>query len=369
MTKEGGINKNKGKKCGYKENNSGSGFNKKLKLECWKCGKTCHFKKDCRSGNKKNNANDGGSGKGSKDQGQNLVHVWNRFIEYCVSLFSESFYMQVDTTTWWIDSGATTHVCKDHCWFKTYEPMEDRSVLYMGDDHFAPFHGKGSVVLEFSFGKSITLFNMLYAPELRKNLISGHVLNKCGYKQDCRSGNKKNNANDGGSGKGSKDQGQNLVDTTTWWIDSGATTHVCKDHCWFKTYEPMEDRSVLYMGDDHFAPFHGKGSVVLEFSFGKSITLFNMLYAPELRIIHETTTPYTPQQNGVAERKSRALKEMAIVRLSDPKRKTLGEKGIDCIFVGYVEHSKAYRIYNEAMQSRDATFWKEAIDEICSIMK
>nr|GEY71036.1 hypothetical protein [Tanacetum cinerariifolium] len=79
-------------------------------------------------------------------------------------------------------------------------------------------------------------------------------------------------------------------------------------------------------------------------------------------IIHETTAPYTPQQNGVAKRKNRALKEMvnsmlsysalsegfwgeaiAVVRLLDPKTKTLGEKGIDCIFVGYAEHSKACR--------------------------
>ncbi|GJW25284.1 hypothetical protein Tco_0039095 [Tanacetum coccineum] len=49
------------------------------------------------------------------------------------------------------------------------------------------------------------------------------------------------------------------VDAIVWWIDSGATTHVCKDRCWFKTYESVEDRSVLYIGDDHFAYFHGKG--------------------------------------------------------------------------------------------------------------
>nr|GEZ33293.1 hypothetical protein [Tanacetum cinerariifolium] len=69
MTEEGGKNKNnkqnKGKKCGFNENNGGSGSNKKPKLECWKCGKTGHFKRDCRSGNKKK-ANADGSGKGSK---------------------------------------------------------------------------------------------------------------------------------------------------------------------------------------------------------------------------------------------------------------------------------------------------------------
>ncbi|GJX71079.1 zinc finger, CCHC-type containing protein [Tanacetum coccineum] len=130
---EEGKNKNnkqnKGKKHDFKDHDSGSGSNKKPKLECWKCGKTGHFKRDCRSGNKKN-ANAGGSGKGSKDHSQ----------------------VQVDAIAWWIDSGAVTHVCKDRCWFKTYEPVEDRYVLYMGNDHFAPVYGKGSVVLEFRFG-------------------------------------------------------------------------------------------------------------------------------------------------------------------------------------------------------------------------
>nr|GEV54573.1 zinc finger, CCHC-type [Tanacetum cinerariifolium] len=72
MTEEGGKNKhhkqNKGKKRSN-ENNSGSRSDKKPKLKCWKCGKTVHFKRDCRSG-KKNNTNAIGSGKGSKDQSQ-----------------------------------------------------------------------------------------------------------------------------------------------------------------------------------------------------------------------------------------------------------------------------------------------------------
>nr|GEV91726.1 zinc finger, CCHC-type [Tanacetum cinerariifolium] len=55
-----------------------------------------------------------------------------------------------------------------------------------------------------------------------------------------------------------------------------------------------------------------------------------------------------------------------VVRLPEPKRKTLSEKGIDCIFVGYIEHSKAYRFYviepndsvsiNSIIESRDTIF-------------
>nr|GEY39794.1 zinc finger, CCHC-type [Tanacetum cinerariifolium] len=56
----------------------------------------------------------------------------------------------------------------------------------------------------------------------------------------------------------------------------------------------------------------------------------------------------------------------AAVRLPDPKLKTLGERGIECIFVGYAEHSKAFRFYvietnysvaiNSIIESRDAIF-------------
>ncbi|GKB92895.1 zinc finger, CCHC-type containing protein [Tanacetum coccineum] len=41
----------------------------------------------------------------------------------------------------------------------------------------------------------------------------------------------------------------------------------------------------------------------------------------------------------------------AVVRLLDPKLKTLGERGIECIFVGYAEHFKAFRI--DSLQSLD----------------
>ncbi|GJW97330.1 zinc finger, CCHC-type containing protein [Tanacetum coccineum] len=57
---------------------------------------------------------------------------------------------------------------------------------------------------------------------------------------------------------------------------------------------------------------------------------------------------------------------ITVVRLPDPKLKTLGEIGIKCIFVGYAKHSKAFRFYviepndsvsiNSIIESRDAIF-------------
>ncbi|GJZ72212.1 zinc finger, CCHC-type containing protein [Tanacetum coccineum] len=129
-------NKNtKGKKSKNDGNNDGS--NKKSKLTCWKCGKTGHFKKDCRV-KKNNGGNTSSSGQGSKDPNSS---------------------QEDDTFAWWIDSGATCHACKDRCWFDTFHPVQDGSVLHMGDESSKPILSRGNVVLKFSFGKTITLVN------------------------------------------------------------------------------------------------------------------------------------------------------------------------------------------------------------------
>ena len=140
--------------------------------------------------------------------------------------------------------------------------------------------------------------------------------------------------------------------------------------------------------------------------------------------IHEITTPYTPQQNGVAKRKNRTLTEMvnamlskfdlsegfwgeailtacyvlnrvpnkrnsitsyalwtkrkpnlnhfrvsgctAIVRVPKSKKRKFKKRGIECIFIGYAEHSKTHRFMviepnayirvNTVIESIDAIF-------------
>ncbi|GJU23853.1 zinc finger, CCHC-type containing protein [Tanacetum coccineum] len=306
MTEEG-KNKhnkqNKGKKRSN-ENNSGSSSNKKPKLECWKCGKTGQFKRDCRSG-KKNNANSGGSGPFQRPRAE------------------------VDAIAWWIDFGATTYVCKDHCWFKTFELVEDGSVLYMGDEHFAPVHGKGSVALEFSSGKTITLFNVLYVPKLCKNLVFGHVLNKCGYKQVYKSDKYILVKSGVFIGFGYYNNGMFMLNLNKVPNDSDSvymsSSTVVNSSLWLARLGHVHYKRMLEMSKDDLIP-----------AIDENLEKFNTFWGCR-----------------------------AVVRHPDLKRKTLGEKGIDCIFIGYAKHSKPYRFY--VIEPNDS---KEAIDdEIGSIME
>ncbi|GKD53397.1 hypothetical protein Tco_1286784 [Tanacetum coccineum] len=86
-----------------------------------------------------------------------------------------------DDVAWWVDSGENVHVRKDRCWFKTYESLNDVSILHIGNESTALVHGRNYVDLRFSSRKIISLFNVLHVPNIRKNLVSSSNLS--GYKQ------------------------------------------------------------------------------------------------------------------------------------------------------------------------------------------
>ena len=66
--------------------------------------------------------------------------------------------------------------------FKSYSDSEDKKVL-LGDSHSTKVAGTGEVVLKFTSGKTIILKDVLHTPEMRKNLVSGYLLNKAGFTQ------------------------------------------------------------------------------------------------------------------------------------------------------------------------------------------
>ncbi|GJY25438.1 zinc finger, CCHC-type containing protein [Tanacetum coccineum] len=177
------YNDNKGKRKHH--DNTRVDPNTKAKPTCWKCGKTGHIKRDCKGvnvGSKGNYSCTSGLGNGSVTlKGHNM---FNKSIHVCyVTYVSESNYVQDDDVAWWIDLRVVVHVFKDRCCFKTYESLNDESILHMEIESTALVHGRGCVHLRFSSGKIVSLFKVLHVHIIRKNLVSISGLNNYGYKQ------------------------------------------------------------------------------------------------------------------------------------------------------------------------------------------
>ncbi|GJX67326.1 zinc finger, CCHC-type containing protein [Tanacetum coccineum] len=152
---------------------------------------------------------------------------------------------------------------------------------------------------------------------------------KCGktghIKRDCKGVNVGNKAN-GSSTKGSVDgsfnslKGQNMFnkslqvyyvtyvsetyfvqdDDVAWWVDLGSIVHVSLDK--FKVFKTELELQ--------------QGSLIKRFRTDRGGEYMDTMYFQSVGIIHETTAPYTPQQNGISERKNWVLKAIGNSMLS-----------------------------------------------------
>ena len=81
-----------------------------------------------------------------------------------------------------MDTGATRHICLDKKMFSSNEAINDGEQLFMGNPSTSKVEGKEKVILKMTFGKELTLNDVLHVPEIRKNLVFGSLLSKKGFR-------------------------------------------------------------------------------------------------------------------------------------------------------------------------------------------
>nr|GEX10379.1 protein kinase-like domain, phloem protein 2-like protein [Tanacetum cinerariifolium] len=287
---------------------------------CYNCKKPRHFKRECHALKKKQ---DGGNDNKNKD---------NNF----VAMTSEAFSLE-EEKSWWVDSGATRHVCNNQTMFKTYEPSD--SMLYMGNHSTTQMKGKGKINLVFTFGNTLTLNNVLHVPDVRKNLVSGSLLNKFGFKLVFESNkfilskggrfigkgyhtgemfklnitdvvNSRVNdvnmieisdANDASAGIVTNNNAINNMPTSSYYFDSSLLWHARLGHVYFKRMRNMANANLIPKLDS---------KMINVKHTDRCCEYYDPRYFQSTGIVHQVTAPYTPQQNGITERKNCTLMDM-----------------------------------------------------------
>ncbi|KAL0307446.1 UNVERIFIED_CONTAM: hypothetical protein Sangu_3030600 [Sesamum angustifolium] len=142
---------------------------KMIKGNCYNCGKPNHMAKDCRLP-KKNQAHVSEVRSVPIDLGE---------LNLSTMVFEANL---VDNPRkWWIDTGATRHICSDKEMFSTYTPINERK-LFMGNSATSNIVGLDNVVLKMTSENELTLIDVLHVPDIQKNLVSRSLLVKSGFR-------------------------------------------------------------------------------------------------------------------------------------------------------------------------------------------
>nr|GEZ51999.1 zinc finger, CCHC-type [Tanacetum cinerariifolium] len=238
-----------------------------------------------------------------------------------------------DEVAWWVDSGATSYVCKDLRWFQVCKSIKDRSFVKMGNVATKPIEGIGRVLLTFTSGKPLSLDNVLYVPGIQKNLVFEIVLNKCGYKQVLESD-------------------KYILSRHGSFVGFGYVCNEPKDYVSVNSIIELRD---AIFDEKWFTSIHRPRGMIQPSS--------SKIAKDEFKGNDDVPGPSVPRKS-TRTRKAKSFGSDFQIYLVDEKRdKTLSQREYRFI----IEEDP--RTLSEAMASRDVAFWKEAVhSEIDSIM-
>ena len=502
-----GDNRAKGGKSEKKGNLPAKGkIEKKNSVKCWSCGNVGHFASQYKNKKKK------GSTGGNKNQ----AHLAEKGDDDVIAAVVSEVNLVENNSEWIVDTGASKHFCANKDLFVSMEEAKAGEQVYMGNSSSSEVLGRGKVVLKLTSGKTLALHNVMYVPSLRRNLISGALLNKVGVKLVFDANKLVLTRNGEYVGKGYlsgglfvleivSDSSMNKFSSSAYIVESFKLWHgrlghvgitklkqmkslnllpnmsldgldkceVCAESKFVKKpYRTVTKRETTPLELIHtdladFKNLESRGGKRYYITFVDDCSRYSrvfllrskdeaeskfLVYKAEVEnqldrkikrvrsdrggeygsgtlkdlcesegIIHEVSAPYTPQQNGVAERKNRTLKEMmnamllssglpdnlwgeavlsanyvqnrvthkklgktpyeiwkgyapnlsylkvwgCLAKVGYPsfKRSTVGSRTYDAVFIGYAENSAAYRFMSledsSISESRDAEFFEQ----------
>ncbi|KAK2366240.1 putative mitochondrial protein [Trifolium repens] len=131
-------------------------------IECWNCGKTGHYKNQCKNTSKRQEAKDEANIASTSGGGDALI---------CS--------LEDKEESWVLDSEASFHATSKKDLFENYVPG-NLGKVYLGNEQSCEIVGKGVVKIKLN-GSVWELKNVRHIPDLTKNLISVGQLASEGY--------------------------------------------------------------------------------------------------------------------------------------------------------------------------------------------
>ena len=132
--------------------------------KCFVCGKFGHKSQDCTT-------------KTSQNKFDNVYE--------CDAMTAIACNAEVarKQNTWYLDKGATRHMCNDRQMFTNIDTRQ-KTKVYTASDDFVESLGMGDIILKAKVGQNnnpVKLKNVLFVPDLRNNLISIPSVTENGY--------------------------------------------------------------------------------------------------------------------------------------------------------------------------------------------
>ncbi|RVX02495.1 Retrovirus-related Pol polyprotein from transposon TNT 1-94 [Vitis vinifera] len=340
---------------------------------CFVCGKPGHYARECRF---------------RKDQKGAVV---NAIDEEIIATLSDVCVVQGKVQGWWYDTCAKVHVTYDKSLFKTFEDAKGNQEVQMGNEGKSKVLGKGTIEVVFTSGKKVTLTNVLYVPDMNKNLVSGDLLGKPGIKAVFESGKLILSKSGNFVGKGIPMKKNEISPYELW---KGRKPNIgyfkvwgCLAYC--KKTDPNKTKLSPRVIKCAFVGYasNSKAYRLLDLESNVIIESREVEFFENLLSDSNSQVP-TSVGESLEETPSKVIEQPIVPRKSQRarKEKVLGSDEIDSQRISFylvegnrediirkipivLQIEEDPKTYKEAMASRDVAFWKEAInDEMDSIM-